>query len=104
MILQTREQEGIIAITAIISVFVVFPLAIAFARAIWKRASEGPRPKQIDTDSIHRRLDQIQVSVEAMAIEIERISEGQRFVTKLMSERGEREALGSGKEKPSARS
>src|SRR5262245_53629496 len=102
MILQTPEQEGQIALTAIISIFVLFPLAIAFARVIWKRASEGPRPKQIDTESIHRRLDQIQTSVEAMAIEIERISEGQRFVTKLMSERGEREALGSGKAKSSA--
>ncbi|HEU4993590.1 MAG TPA: hypothetical protein VFT29_02185 [Gemmatimonadaceae bacterium] len=104
MILQTQDQEFLIAITGIVSVFVAFPIAIAIARVIWKRASEGPRPKQVDTDSIHRRLDQIQVSVEAMAIEIERISEGQRFVTKLMSERGEREALGSGKEKPSARS
>src|SRR5262245_57244590 len=101
MILQTREQEGVIAIVAIVSIFVLFPMAIAFARVIWRRASEPSRPRSTESDPHHlqRRLDQIQTSIEAMAIEIERISEGQRFVTKLMSDRGqgERAALGSGK-------
>jgi hypothetical protein len=32
------------------------------------------------------RLERIEQAVEAMAIEIERVSEGQRFVTKLLSE------------------
>ncbi len=104
MILQTQEQEGVIAIVAIVSIFVLFPMAIAFARVIWKRASEPSRTRAIETDPHHlqRRLDQIQTSIEAMAIEVERISEGQRFVTRIMSERGDREALGSGKAKPSA--
>lgn len=33
------------------------------------------------------RLARIETAVEAMAIEIERISEGQRFVTRLLAER-----------------
>lgn len=34
------------------------------------------------------RLERIEQAIEAMAVEVERISEGQRFVTKLLAERG----------------
>src|SRR4051794_33485172 len=96
MALQTAEQEGVIALTAIISIFVAFPIVIAIARVIWKKTSEPARPRAIETDQVMRRLEQLQQTVEAMAIEVERISEGQRFVTKLMSDR-DREALGAGR-------
>jgi hypothetical protein len=39
------------------------------------------------------RLAQLSQSVEAIALEVERIGEGQRFVTQLLAERAEREAL-----------
>ena len=40
------------------------------------------------------RLERIEQAVDAMAIEVERIAEGQRFVTRLMSEQAqERVAL-----------
>ncbi len=32
------------------------------------------------------RLERIEAAIEAMAVEVERISEGQRFVTKLLAE------------------
>lgn len=38
------------------------------------------------------RLARVEQAVEAIAIEVERISEGQRFVTKLLSERAQLEA------------
>jgi hypothetical protein len=34
------------------------------------------------------RLERIEQAIEAMAVEVERISEGQRFVTRLLAERG----------------
>jgi hypothetical protein len=34
-----------------------------------------------------QRLARVEQAVEAIAVEVERISEGQRFVTKLLSER-----------------
>lgn len=37
---------------------------------------------------IEARLSEMQQSLDAVAIEVERISEGQRFATKLLSERG----------------
>jgi hypothetical protein len=36
---------------------------------------------------LHDRLERIEHAVEAMAVEVERISEGQRFVTRLLAER-----------------
>ena len=90
-------EDVLVPIVAIVSIFVIAPIAIAFARVLWKRASEPARPK-IEPDLLNRRLEQLQQSVEAMAVEVERISEGQRFVTKLLSAR-DREALGAGSEK-----
>ncbi|HEY7237384.1 MAG TPA: hypothetical protein VH539_24740 [Gemmatimonadaceae bacterium] len=56
------------------------------ARVRLLRAERGG--PQIDED----RLRHLEQSVDAIAIEIERISEGQRFTTKLLAERIERDA------------
>ena len=79
------DEDIIIPVMGMLSVFVFFPLAIAFARLIWKRASEPERPA-IDS-SAHMKLEQLQQSVDAIAIEVERISENQRFVTKALAEK-----------------
>jgi hypothetical protein len=42
-----------------------------------------------DRGSIDARLERVEQAVESIAIEIERVSEGQRYVTKLMSERAQ---------------
>ena len=39
--------------------------------------------------SSDQRLERVEHAVEAIAVEIERVSEGQRFVTKLLSERAQ---------------
>lgn len=54
------------------------PLAQAEAR---KSASALP-------PGVAARLERMEQSLEAIALEVERISEGQRFTTKLLSERG----------------
>src|SRR5688572_28933799 len=38
------------------------------------------------SDDVTYRLERIEHAIEAMAIEVERITEGQRFTTKLLSE------------------
>jgi len=65
--------------------FVLFPLTIVFARNLWKRGSRLPPPAQLSADT-SQRLERLEHGVEAIAIEIERVAEGQRFVTKLLSE------------------
>ena len=64
---------------------VFFPLVRAFARRIEGR---GPAPAPIPAD-VSARLERIERAVETVAIEVERISEGQRFVTKVLADRGE---------------
>ena len=93
--IQSNMEDVVVPIVAIVSIFVIAPIAVAYARMLWKRASDPSPRHQPEPDLVNRRLEQLQQSVEAMAIEVERISEGQRFVTKLLSER-DRDALGAG--------
>ena len=60
-----------------------FPLARAFARRI-DRKSAAP---SLAGPDLTPHIRQLQDSVDAMAIELERISEGQRFTAKLLAER-----------------
>lgn len=57
------------------------PLAKAYARKIDAEAKNPRIPPEVTA-----RLERIEQMVEAVAIEVERISEGQRFTTKLLSE------------------
>ena len=61
-----------------------FLLILAFRR--WRRKRKGPKPAVKLNDENARRLERLEQGMEAIAIEIERVSEGQRFVTKLLSE------------------
>jgi hypothetical protein len=65
------------------------PIVFAYARLIWRRGTNPAPRKDAAAEARAVRMEQ---AIDAMAIELERISEGQRFVTKLMSER----ALGAG--------
>jgi hypothetical protein len=56
---------------------------LLFLRSRWRRGGHG-RQSLPSADS--ERLQRLENGVDAMAVEIERISEGQRFVTKLMTE------------------
>jgi hypothetical protein len=64
-------------------VIVLLPLSIAMARRIWRRSAQVVTniPKEL-TD----RLMRVEQTVEASAIEIERIGEGQRFMTRVLTE------------------
>jgi len=68
------------------TIFVLFPLAIAFARTIWKRGSRAAVAPMSAESS--QRMERLEQAVDAIAIEIERISEGQRYVTRLLTEGG----------------
>ena len=57
------------------------PLARAYARKIDTEAKNPRIPPEVMA-----RLDRIEQAVDAVAVEVERISEGQRFTTRLLSE------------------
>lgn len=80
------------AISIVFTMFVLGPIAVAIARSIWKRASGPKQNLQLDKEN-HDRLQRLESAVDAIAIEMERVSEGQRFVTKLLAE-AERPRIG----------
>lgn len=67
-----------------VSTLMVLGAVYAWRRFRRKRNRTEPRP-QLASDS-NDRLERLEHGVDAIAIEVERISEGQRFVTKLLSE------------------
>jgi hypothetical protein len=87
-----------IVIVSVLSVFVLFPLAIAYARRIWSRGGSAVEVKL--PAEVNARLERLEAGVDTIAIEIERISEGQRFVTKVLAGEGRREAIPASSEKP----
>lgn len=80
-------------IAIIFTMFVLAPVAVSMARMIWRRAT-NPTPPAIDRET-SERLRRLEAGVDAIAIEVERISESQRFVTKLMADR-EKQRVSSG--------
>ena len=63
-------------------IIVGLPLARAFARRLDRR---GAGPTQVPGE-ISAQLAQLNQAVDAIALEVERISEGQRFTTRLLAE------------------
>ena len=74
----------ITGISIVSIIFVLFPMSIAMARNIWRRGSRHAAPTQSPEST--ERMERLEQAVDAIAIEIERVSEGQRFVTKLLTE------------------
>ena len=67
--------------------FVLSPLALSISRLIWKRGSRTALQAPALREDSGERLERIEQGMDAIAIEVERVSEGQRFVTRLLSER-----------------
>lgn len=80
-------------LTGMFIVIVFLPLSIAFARRIWRRGAQVVTsiPRELS-----ERLMRVEQTVEASALEIERIGEGQRFMTRVLTEGGGAGALSVG--------
>ncbi|MDQ6873092.1 MAG: hypothetical protein M3037_13995 [Gemmatimonadota bacterium] len=89
----------VVAISIVGMIFVAGPLAVGFAKSLFRRANQPGLPPQVLTETA-QRLERLEGAVDSIAIEIERISEGQRFVTKLLSEGQHAPALGAGQRSP----
>jgi predicted PurR-regulated permease PerM len=75
-------DDGVFAgIAGTIAVLIVL---MFLGRKRWRKVARRYQPLMPAADS--ERLQRLEQGIEAMAIEIERISEGQRFVTKLLAE------------------
>ena len=77
------------------------PIVRAWARRIDRSTT---LPPSIPPD-LTARLDRMEHAIEAIAVEVERISEGQRFTTRLLSDRGQAQlAAGEAAAQPLAQS
>lgn len=87
------EDISIMFFLTIGAIIIFLPLVRAFARRMDRRGGTAQIPNEVSSQLAH--LNQ---AVDAIALEVERISEGQRFTTRLLSEQREaaRQTLGSG--------
>ena len=69
-------------------VVVMRPISVAWARRMLRRSKVAPAPS---LTAVEQRLSAIEQSVDSVSLEIERIGEGQRFVTQLIGERADRQ-------------
>lgn len=80
-------NEDIIVPIAFFTTVIVLSLGIPLVRGYLRRQDQRHALPPMDVEQAER-LKRIETAIESMAIEVERISEGQRFTTKLLSERG----------------
>ena len=71
-------------IAGVFTVFVLAPLAIAFAIRLIRRGNAPVNQREL-TDMADR-VRRIENAVETMAVEVERVSEGQRFLARTLGE------------------
>ena len=64
---------------------IIFGLGVPLVRAYSRKMDAESRNPRIPSEVVDR-LERMEQAIEAVAIEVERISEGQRFTTKLLSE------------------
>jgi hypothetical protein len=72
------------AISIVFIACVLGPLAASFGRMLWRRSAKPAVPPGWN-DAAHR-LERLEQAVDTIAVEVERVSEGQRFMTKLMTQ------------------
>jgi hypothetical protein len=76
----------LIPITAIVAGAVI-AIGVPLARAFARRMERGPTFAPAVPPDVQARLERMEQALDSIAVEVERISEGQRFTTKLLAER-----------------
>jgi hypothetical protein len=89
--------EEVFVLGGIFMFVAILPISIAYARRIWRRSAAAVSAIPHD---IVERFSQLDQAVESIAVEVERIGEGQRFITRVLSDGGGRAALGEGAARP----
>ena len=83
--------EAIVALVSIVMTgLILYPLVRALARRVEGSPSKKAPEVVAGNDP---RLERMEQAIEAIAVEIERISEAQRFTTKLLAERNSPSSL-----------
>ena len=78
------ESTAIAVMVIIAAIFILGPFARMIARRMERRAEMAPGN---DTLALRHQIETLQQSIDTMSIEIERISESQRFQSKMLFEK-----------------
>jgi hypothetical protein len=89
--------EEVFVLSGMFIVIVLLPLSIAMARRIWRRgvATITSLPAELTN-----RLTRLEQGMDAIAVEVERIGEGQRYMSRLFGEDGSLRVIGAGAAEP----
>lgn len=92
-VIRDSPPDEAYALGGVFMLVVLLPISVAFARRIWRRSAVAVAgfPREIG-----ERLLRMEQALEATAVEVERIGEGQRFLTRLFTEGGGARPLGAG--------
>jgi hypothetical protein len=96
-VIDNGPPEDVYVLSGLFMVIVLLPISVAFARRIWRRgtAAVAAFPREIG-----ERLHRMEQALEATAVEVERIGEGQRFLTRLFTEGEGARSIGAGAAQP----
>jgi hypothetical protein len=83
--------DEVFVLAGLFIIVVLLPISIAVARRIWKRTASAVASLPKD---IYDRFTRVEQSLDAIAIEVERVGESQRYLTRVMAERPQ--MLGAG--------
>ena len=74
-----------------IVLFMMIPITaigVPIARALARRIDRGASLPSVPSD-VSSRLERMEQAIDAIAVEVERIAEGQRFTSKILASRAE---------------
>ena len=74
---------------AMFAMVAVVAIGVPVARGLARRLEQGGSGSPKMSADVVARLERMEQAIDSIAVEVERISEGQRFTTKLLAERGE---------------
>lgn len=97
-VVRNGPPEEVFFLGGMFIVFVMLPISIAYARRLWKRGAIATSPDM--PAELTDRLNRLEQAVDAVAVELERVGEGQRYVTRVFTESQGLRALGGGAAEP----
>ena len=82
------RYEAMIAFASIVcGTILISTIVMSITRAVVAHRRASSQLPEGGLGRIEERLSRIEQAVDAIAVEVERVSEGQRFTTKLLSDR-----------------
>lgn len=83
-VIRNGPPDEVYVLGGIFMFVVLMPLSIAYARRLWRR---GAAVVSALPQELMDRLTRLDQAVDSIAVEVERIGEGQRFVTRVLADR-----------------